>query len=43
MRALLEEDGMVDSFARAHGGAQGRYTCWEQYTNRELSDFEERE
>lgn len=32
--SLTEVDGMVDTFFHAHPMARGRYTCWEQYTNR---------
>jgi len=31
--ALMTQDAMVDSFAAAHPHAEGRFTCWEQYTN----------
>ncbi len=32
--AVLEEDGMVDTFAHCHPHAIDRFTCWDQSTNR---------
>jgi hypothetical protein len=32
--AIVEEDGMVDAFRRFYPDAQGRFTCWNQFTNR---------
>ena len=34
MDSLLEKDGMVDTFRQLHPDAEGRYTCFYQYTNR---------
>ena len=34
MDGLIEEDGMVDTFRKRHREAEGRYTCFNQYTNR---------
>jgi len=34
LRSLLEEDGMVDVFRYWYPTAQGRFTCWNQSTNR---------
>lgn len=31
--SLVDDDGMVDSFAALEPNAQGRYTCWSQYLN----------
>jgi exonuclease III len=31
--SLIQEDGMVDSFAEMHPNAQERFTCWQQHTN----------
>ncbi|CAB9509552.1 lyase [Seminavis robusta] len=31
---LLEEDDMVDTFRHFYPSARGRFTCWDQYTNR---------
>lgn len=33
LRGLLDEDGMVDSFAELHPDAKERYTCWDQSKN----------
>jgi hypothetical protein len=32
--AVLDEDGMVDTFAHCHPHARDRFTCWDQSTNR---------
>lgn len=34
MKALLEEDGMVDVFRHMYPEAEGRFTCWHQQKNR---------
>ncbi|GMH67717.1 hypothetical protein TrST_g4984 [Triparma strigata] len=34
MDALTEDDGMVDTFRAMHPDAEGRFTCFNQYTNR---------
>ena len=34
LTSLLEEDGMVDAFRHFYPHAEGRYTCWCQFTNR---------
>lgn len=31
---ILEKDGMVDAFEQLYPDAEGRYTCWNQFTNR---------
>ena len=36
---LIDEDGMVDSFAELEPQAEGRYTCWCQYTNERYSNL----
>ena len=33
---LLKMNDMVDTFAEKFPYSMGRYTCWEQYTNRRL-------
>jgi hypothetical protein len=32
--AVVEDDGMVDTFAACHPHARDRFTCWDQSTNR---------
>ena len=32
--AVLDEDGMTDTFATCHPSARDRFTCWDQSTNR---------
>jgi len=34
IRAVIEEDKMIDSFAHFHGEASERFTCWDQYRNK---------
>lgn len=34
LRAVLEEDGMVDAFRQFYPSAQARFTCWNQNKNR---------
>lgn len=34
LESLLQEDGMVDTFAELHPDALDRFTCWDQYRNR---------
>ena len=34
LKALLAEDGMVDSFPAIHGEPAERFTCWNQHENR---------
>jgi exonuclease III len=34
LNAIFEEDGMVDAFRSLYPDAEGRYTCWNQFTNR---------
>eukprot|EP00747_Dinoflagellata_sp_TGD_P196297 gnl/TRDRNA2_/TRDRNA2_66206_c0_seq1.p1 gnl/TRDRNA2_/TRDRNA2_66206_c0~~gnl/TRDRNA2_/TRDRNA2_66206_c0_seq1.p1 ORF type:complete len:579 (-),score=94.12 gnl/TRDRNA2_/TRDRNA2_66206_c0_seq1:45-1745(-) len=34
LSAVLNEDGMVDSFAQLHPTAEERFTCWDQYRNK---------
>jgi exodeoxyribonuclease III len=34
LNAVVEEDGMVDAFRHFYPTAEGRYTCWNQFTNR---------
>ena len=38
LNALIEQDGMVDSFTELHPSARGRYTCWSQYLNERYSN-----
>ena len=38
LNALIEDDGMVDSFAELQQSARGRYTCWSQYLNERYSN-----
>jgi len=38
LRALVSEDGMVNSFERARPRARGRYTCWNQQENKRYSN-----
>jgi hypothetical protein len=33
LTSVLEEDGMVDAFRYYYPQAEGRYTCWHQFTN----------
>jgi len=30
---LIEQDGMIDAFRYFYPNAEGRYTCWDQFTN----------
>ena len=32
--SVIEDDGMVDTFAHCHPDARDRFTCWDQSTNR---------
>lgn len=34
LQSVLQQDGMVDSFAALHPDADERFTCWEQYKNK---------
>jgi len=34
LNTILDEDGMVDAFRHLYPEAEGRYTCWNQFTNR---------
>ncbi len=34
MKALLEEDGMIDVFRHMYPNAEGRFTCWHQQKNK---------
>ena len=34
LTSLLVQDGMVDSFRHLYPMAEGRFTCWHQFTNR---------
>jgi hypothetical protein len=34
LNAVIDEDGMVDAFRHFYPSAEGRYTCWNQFTNR---------
>mmetsp|Transcript_115183 Transcript_115183/g.215699 ORF Transcript_115183/g.215699 Transcript_115183/m.215699 type:complete len:568 (+) Transcript_115183:155-1858(+) len=34
LQSVLQEDGMVDSFAELYPAAEERFTCWDQYRNR---------
>ena len=34
MDSLIQEDGMVDTFRHFYPKAEGRFTCWDQSTNR---------
>jgi len=36
---LQEIDGMIDSFAKLHPNARGRFTCWNQYQNGRGDNF----
>jgi exodeoxyribonuclease III len=38
LNAILEEDGMVDAFRSLYPKAEGRYTCWNQFTNRRYAN-----
>jgi exonuclease III len=38
LNALIEQDGMVDSFTELQPLARGRYTCWSQYLNERYSN-----
>lgn len=38
LNSIIQEDGMVDSFAELEPTAQGRYTCWSQYLNERYND-----
>eukprot|EP00929_Paragymnodinium_shiwhaense_P090810 TRINITY_DN50912_c0_g4_i1.p1 TRINITY_DN50912_c0_g4~~TRINITY_DN50912_c0_g4_i1.p1 ORF type:complete len:583 (-),score=142.05 TRINITY_DN50912_c0_g4_i1:112-1860(-) len=33
LHKMMQEDGMVDSFAEVHPLAEERFTCWDQYKN----------
>jgi len=33
LKTILNDDGMVDSFAEFHPHAKERFTCWDQYRN----------
>jgi exodeoxyribonuclease III len=37
-QTLLQEDGMVDCFRHLYPMAQGRFTCWNQSTNRRYAN-----
>jgi exodeoxyribonuclease III len=34
INAVIEQDGMFDAFRHFYPTAEGRYTCWNQFTNR---------
>eukprot|EP00934_Nitzschia_sp_Nitz4_P004203 Nitzschia sp. Nitz4//scaffold48_size128905//89384//91204//NITZ4_003611-RA/size128905-processed-gene-0.120-mRNA-1//-1//CDS//3329553015//4193//frame0 len=34
LTSVLQEDGMIDTFRFFHPSAEGRFTCWNQFTNR---------
>mmetsp|Transcript_13031 Transcript_13031/g.18244 ORF Transcript_13031/g.18244 Transcript_13031/m.18244 type:complete len:578 (+) Transcript_13031:34-1767(+) len=36
---VLKDDGMVDTFRHVFPGAEGRYTCWNQQTNRRFDNM----
>ncbi len=38
LNSILEEDGMVDAFEYFYPGAEGRYTCWNQFTNKRYTN-----
>ena len=38
LNAILEDDGMVDAFRSLYPDAEGRYTCWNQFTNRRYAN-----
>jgi len=33
LRSIIDEDGLVDTFATLRPNAEARYTCWNQYKN----------
>jgi len=39
MNMLIEEDGMVDTFRHVFPNAKGRFTCWNQHTNRRFENM----
>ena len=38
LKAVLEEDNMVDAFQHFYPDAEGRYTCWHQFTNKRYTN-----
>jgi exonuclease III len=38
IRAVIEEDRLVDSFAHFHGETSERFTCWDQYRNKRFEN-----
>ena len=34
LNSIIEEDGMVDAFEYYYPEAEGRFTCWHQFTNK---------
>lgn len=38
LRTMIDDEGMVDAFRYFYPLAQGRYTCWHQFTNRRYAN-----
>lgn len=38
LNRIMEEDGMVDTFRHFYPKAEGRYTCWHQFTNKRYTN-----
>lgn len=38
LNAVMEEDGMVDAYESLYPEAEGRYTCWHQFTNKRYTN-----
>ena len=38
LNAIFEDDGMVDAFRSLYPNAEGRFTCWNQFTNRRYAN-----
>ena len=39
LESLQSEDGFVDTFAALRPQARGRFTCWDQYTNKRYCNY----
>lgn len=38
LKSIIEEDGMKDAFEYFYPEAEGRYTCWNQFTNKRYTN-----